>query len=76
MDHPVVYLAQDYVLIPKPLGFHKAGLSQTATGYGAKLTSRDVCKLADGRVRRVYITCYSNAGTAWINLDGKRQILR
>ena len=72
----VEYLEQDYVLIDKPLAWQAQGLRQTASGYGKRLTSREIAKLADGRTRRVYITQYSNAGSAWILLDGKKLFLR
>jgi hypothetical protein len=53
-----------------------AGLQQTASGYGNRLVSGNVARLFDGRVRRIYITCHSNAGSAWITLDGERLYLR
>lgn len=68
-------LPEPYSFIDKPLWFHRAGLQQTASGYGSKLTSSRTCVLPDGRVRRVYVTQYSNAGTAWIVLDGARRIV-
>jgi hypothetical protein len=55
----------------KPLWFHKAGLSQTATGYGKRITSSRVLVLPDGTERRIYVTQYSNAGTAWVNYKGQ-----
>jgi hypothetical protein len=71
-DVEIKYLEQPYELIERPLDWQKQGLQQTSSGYGAKLTSTRCVKLADGRVRRVYITCYSNAGSAWITLDRER----
>lgn len=59
------------VWFDRPLWWHKQGLQQTATGYGRKLTSSRCVRLSDGRVRRVYVTCFSNSGTAWINLSGQ-----
>lgn len=70
------YLAEPYTFEDRPLWWHKAGLSQTTDGYGGKLTSSLVVRLADGRVRRVYITCWSNSGTAWVILGGKQLIVR
>lgn len=72
----VDYLEGDYQLIDKPLAWQLRGLQETATGYGAKLTSGRVVRLADGRERRVYVTCYSNNCSAWITLGGKRLYLR
>ena len=70
------YFDEEYSIEDRPLWWHLKGLSQTASGYGKKLTSSRVLRLADGRVRRVYVTIYSNAGTAWIVLDGQRRIIR
>jgi hypothetical protein len=66
----------EYTLIDRPLWWHLRGLQQTASGYGSKLTSSRVVKLADGRERRVYVTCWSNSGTAWITLDGQQYVVR
>ena len=65
-----------YKTVDSPLWWHKRGLSQTASGYGSKLTSPRMVELPDGRKRRVYVTIWSNIGTAWITLDGERWILR
>jgi len=73
---PVQYLEEPYELIERPLPWQRRGLQETVTGYGAKLTSSRCVKLPDGRVRRIYITCYSNNGSAWITLNGERLYLR
>lgn len=70
------YLDEPYELIERLLPWQKLGLQETASGYGRKLTSTRCVKLPDGRVRRVYVTCYSNVGSAWIILDGQRRYLR
>lgn len=69
------YLEEPYEIVERPLAWQRAGLQQTASGYGSKLTSSRCVVLPDGRVRRIYVTCWSNAGTAWIVLDGKRRYL-
>ena len=69
-------LEEPYEIIDQPLRWHLQGLSQTASGYGKALTSRHCVRLPDGRVRRIYVTQYSNAGTAWIRLDGARRLVR
>jgi len=69
------YLTQEYEIVYKPLWWHEKGLSQTASGYGSKLTTSKCVKLQDGRMRRVYVTQWSNAGTAWIFLDGMKLIV-
>lgn len=68
-------LEDPYTFEDRPLWFHKLGLSETASGYGQKLRSSRCVRLPDGRLRRVYVTQYSNAGTAWIVLDGNRRIV-
>lgn len=70
------HLEEPYEYVDRPLWFHTAGLQQTASGYGRKLTSPRMVKLPDGRLRRVYVTQFSNAGTAWIVLDGVRRLVR
>ena len=61
-------------LIDAPLWWHTKGLSQTASGYGRKLTTRH--KLPCGRRdRRVYATCISNAASHWIVIDGQKVYL-
>ena len=61
--------------VEKPLWHHERGLSETASGYGARLTSRRVLILPDGSERRIYITQWANAGTAWINYRGERYVV-
>lgn len=73
---PIEYLKEPYEIIEKPLWFHKLGLSQTASGYGSKLTSSRCVKLSNGKLRRIYITCYSNNGSAWITINKSRLYLR
>ena len=46
---------------------------QTVTGYGRKMPTSVMVKLPDSpRWRRVYVCCYSNAGTAYVEQrDGR-----
>lgn len=55
-------------LTDAPLWWHLKGLSQTATGYGTRLTTPYKVKF-NGRWRRVYCFQFSNVGTLYI---GKR----
>jgi len=71
----VQYLPDPYTYIDAPLWYHTRGLSQTASGYGARLTTARKVRLADGRTRRVYCTIWSNAGTCWIVLNGARYVV-
>lgn len=59
----------------QPLPWQKAGQQQTASGYGAKLTSTHIVRLPSGKTRRIYITQYGNAGSAWIVLSGQKLFL-
>ena len=62
------------------LWWQKRGLSQTRTGYGRRLATRNVVLWPDAkgvqRWRRVYCCCFSNSGTCYIDgpkaADGKR----
>jgi hypothetical protein len=72
----IEYLDQPYELVYKPLPMHLQGLWQTSSGYGSKLVSSRCVRLSNGITRRVYVTCYSNTGSAWIVLDKKRLYLR
>lgn len=54
-----------------PLPHHTAGLSYTATGYGAKIPTPHMV-LYDGRWRRVYVAQYSNAGSAYVIVGGEK----
>ncbi len=60
----------DGELIDAPLPWQKRGLQQTATGYGAKLTSRRKIQF-HGKLYRLYVTCYGNAGSAWFKTQGR-----
>lgn len=48
-----------------PLWWQEKGLSFTATGYGSRIPTRYLVHF-NGRWRRVYFRCYSNAGTLYI----------
>lgn len=55
-----------------PLWWHLKGLQQTSSGYGRKLTTTRMVRLEGDTVwRRIYVTQFSNAGTAWIMVQGK-----
>lgn len=76
--HPLYWQPLDvpYTLERAALPWQRSGLSYTATGYGAAIPSYRVAVLPNGQRRRVYVTCYANAGTAWINYGGTRRIVR
>lgn len=57
-----------------PLWWQTAGKSYTASGYGRKIPASTMVRIQK-HWRRVYVTIYGNAGTAWIVLNGERQIV-
>lgn len=61
-------------LLIRPLWWHKRGLQQTSSGYGRKLTTRYMLWF-EGRLRRVYVTCFSNNGTAWFTYKKGQKIV-
>lgn len=58
-------------LFVNELAWQKRGLQQTSTGYGSKLTSRYMINF-EGKLRRIYQTCYSNVASSWFTYQGKR----
>ena len=54
-----------------PLWHHKKGISQTVSGYGARLTTRYKIHF-EGKLRRIYATCYSNNASTWFTYEGKK----
>ena len=58
--------------ISAPLWWHNCGLSQTATGYGAKLVTPNKVFYA-GKLRRIYCICYSNSGSLYV-MRGKERV--
>jgi len=62
-------------LLYYPLPFHEAGLSETASGYGLRLTSPYKVE-HNGRLYRVYNTCVSNVSSSWILVGGEKTYLR
>jgi hypothetical protein len=62
-------------LVERPLQWQRAGLQQTATGYGSKLTTSRMLQHG-GRLCRVYCYCYSNSGTCYVIIKGDRRPLQ
>lgn len=63
--------AHDSELLYAPLPWQRKGLTQTATGYGAKLTTPNKINF-EGKLYRLYLTCYSNAGSVWFTVKGNK----
>jgi hypothetical protein len=63
-------------LVDCPLWFHKLNLQQTASGYGAKLTTVWKISFDSGngkpKLYRVFCTQYGNAGSCWFMLKGEK----
>lgn len=58
-------------LIYAPLEWQKQGLQETATGYGSRLTTSKKISF-NGKLYRVYCTCWSNAGSCWFKVKGRK----
>ncbi len=53
------------------LPWQSAGLQQTATGYGRKLTTHRKVSF-EGKLYRVYATCFSNVASHWFVTKGRK----
>jgi len=72
LDYACLNINEISDLLESPLAWQKRGLQQTRSGYGAKLTS--VYKISfNGKLYRLYNTCYSNAGSVWF-ISNKQKI--
>jgi hypothetical protein len=68
--YPSIY-ADRSELIDAPTPWQKRGLQETASGYGARLTSGYKIRFC-GRDYRIYVTCYGNSGSLWFTVKGQR----
>ena len=50
------------------------GLQETASGYGKRLNSGYKIKWM-GKVYRIYVTIFSNAGTCWFKVKDRRIVV-
>lgn len=57
-------------LVDSPLDWQKRGLQQTASGYGARLTTSWKINF-NGKLFRLYATCYGNAASVWFKAKGR-----
>lgn len=62
----------------RPLWWQLQGLQYTASGYGRRIPTEWMVQLPGSpRWRRVYVCCFSNSGTAYVDgprgADGKRE---
>ena len=68
--YPTLY-ADRTELVDSPLHWQVMGLQQTATGYGRQLTMREKIHY-NGRLYRLYATCYSNVASVWFTVKGRK----
>lgn len=77
MNTTLIYLDRPFETKDAPLWFHRQGLSETASGYGGRLRSTRMIRITGERIwRRVYVMCYSNAGTAYVRIKGVIHVIR
>ena len=61
-------------LVYDPPEWMKRGLQETASGYGKRLNSG--LKISfNGKLYRIYVTIFSNAGTSWFVTKGRKIIV-
>ena len=58
-------------LVYSPLPWQVRGLQQTASGYGRKLTNSNKISF-EGKLYRLYTTIFSNSGSTWFTVKGKK----
>lgn len=58
-------------LVYCPLWWQKQGLQQTASGYGHKLITALKIDF-EGKLYRLYATCFSNVASVWFTYRGER----
>ena len=54
----------------------QAPRSRSVSGYGSKIPTHRRVKCSDGRTRRVYARCYSNAASFYIIVDERDLFIR
>lgn len=70
LDGQTIY-AEKTELVHCPLEWQKQGLQETASGYGRKLTNSYKINF-NGKLYRLYTTSFSNAGSTWFTVKGKK----
>lgn len=58
-------------LVVCELPWQKRGLQETASGYGARLTSSFKIHF-EGKLHRLYVTQYGNSGSHWFKTKGTK----
>jgi hypothetical protein len=72
-DYSRIYCDRSELIVDQP-DWMQHGLTETASGYGKRLNSGLKINF-NGKLYRIYITQFSNAGTAWFTVKGRRIIV-
>lgn len=72
------YIADGFITAVKyaPLWWQVQGLSFTASGYGSNIPTANIAICADKKRRRIRVIQHSNAGSAYIVVNGERRFIR
>ena len=65
----VLSTGEDAELYELQLSWQKLGLTYTLTGYGKRIPTTWMIYY-QGKHRRVYATCFSNAASCWVLVNG------
>jgi hypothetical protein len=68
--YPRIYISGRKDMVYDPPEWMKMGLQQSASGYGGKLNSGYRINF-NGKLYRLYISCYSNACSWWFVAKGR-----
>ena len=72
----ITYLA-DHHTYEHRLSAPRTPYGVNASGYGSRIATSYLVRLdGAGPWRRVYATCWSNAGSLWVSVSGKRLYFR
>lgn len=76
----VEYVDEEFTVVEKPVerrGILQIAPGQGLSGYGKKISTDRMVRFKDHpRLYRVYVVCYSNAGSAYIIRRGKTLYFR
>ncbi len=69
-EYPKIYCDKSELVLDQPRCMQQ-GLQETAGGYGARLNSGLKIHY-NGRLYRIYVTRYGNAGSSWFVSKGRK----
>lgn len=70
LQFPRIYCDKSELVYDAP-EWMKRGLTETASGYGARLNSGLKIHY-NGRLYRIYTTNYGNSGSSWFKVKGEK----